>query len=87
MLFLYKKYGVLEREETGKKEVNERVGYLIERNQSMLNKSQELRNSDALGSANLIGFLPMIFFSLQMIVSMFIMFMYLMNNLGSMVTK
>ena len=70
-----------------KKEVNERVGYLIERNQSMLNKSQELRNSDALGSANLIGFLPMIFFSLQMIVSMFIMFMYLMNNLGSMVTK
>ena len=70
-----------------KKEVNERVGYLIERNQSMLNKSQELRNSDALGSANLIGFLPMIFFSMQMIVSMFIMFMYLMNNLGSMVTK
>ena len=63
------------------------MGYLIERNQSMLNKSQELRNSDALGSANLIGFLPMIFFSLQMIVSMFIMFMYLMNNLGSMVTK
>ena len=70
-----------------KKEVNERVGYLIERNQSMLNKFQELRNSDALGSANLIGFLPMIFFSMQMIVSMFIMFMYLMNNLGSMVTK
>ena len=68
-------------------EYDERVGYLIERNQSMLNKSQELRNSDALGSANLIGFLPMIFFSLQMIVSMFIMFMYLMNNLGSMVTK
>lgn len=70
-----------------KKEVNERVGYLIERNQSMLNKSQELRNRDALGSANLIGFLPMIFFSMQMVVSMFIMFMYLMNNMSVMVTK
>ena len=70
-----------------KKEVNERVGYLIERNQSMLNKSQELRNRDALGSTNLIGFLPMIFFSMQMVVSMFIMFMYLMNNLSAMVTK
>lgn len=70
-----------------KKEVNERVGYLIERNQSMLNKSQEMRNRDALSGANMIGYLPMIFFSLQMVVSMLIMFMYLMNNLGTMVMQ
>lgn len=64
-----------------KKDVNSRIKYLIDRNQSMLAKSQELKNNESLGMVELLGFLPMILFSILMLISMTLMFVYMMNNL------
>lgn len=68
-----------------KKDVNNRIKYLIDRNQSMLAKAQELKNNESLGMIEMIGFLPMILFSANMLVSMTLMFVYMMNNLGQFV--
>ena len=68
-----------------KKDVKNRIKYLIDRNQSMLAKAQELKNNESLGMVEMIGFLPMILFSANMLVSMTLMFVYMMNNLGQFV--
>lgn len=65
-----------------KKDVNDRIKYLIDRNQSMLAKAQELKNNESLGLIEMIGFLPMILFAILMLISMTLMFVYMMSNLG-----
>ena len=67
----------------GKDEIKNRVSDLISRNQQMLDKAERLRNDDTIGSIEAIGYLPVAFFSAEMLVSMFAMFTYMMAVIGS----
>ncbi len=67
----------------GKEDVKERVAALIRRNQDMLDKAESIRNKDSIAGIEAIGYLPTLFFSIQMMISMFAMFSYMMSTLGS----
>lgn len=67
----------------GKDEIKDRVSNLIDRNQKMLDKAEKLKNDDSIGAIEAIGYLPIAFFSIEMLVSMFAMFTYMMSVIGS----
>ena len=67
----------------GKDEIKDRVSNLIDRNQEMLDKAEKLKNDDSIGAIEAIGYLPIAFFSIEMLVSMFAMFTYMMSVIGS----
>lgn len=60
-------------------QVMEQTNSLIVRNQSMLAKSEQLKNEDSIGAIESLGFLPIAMFSIQMLVSMALMFSYMMT--------
>lgn len=64
-----------------KLEMKERVAKLISRNQELLAKSEALRNYDSIGGIEAIGYLPTIIFSIHMMISMVIMFYYMLEKL------
>lgn len=66
-----------------KDEIKDRVSNLIDRNQQMLDKAERLKNDDSIGAIEAIGYLPIVFFSIEMLVSMFAMFAYMMAVIGS----
>lgn len=68
-----------------KSEMKERVAKLIDRNQELLTKSETIRNNDSIGGIEMIGYLPTLIFSIQMMASMIIMFNYMMQVLGGQV--
>lgn len=65
-----------------KQEMKIRISKLIERNQKLLAKAERLRNEDSIGGIEALGYVPTVIFSIQIMVSMFIMFFFMMNNLG-----
>ena len=67
----------------GKDEIKDRVSNLIDRNQQMLDKAERLKNEDSIGAIEAIGYLPIALFSIEMLVSMFAMFAYMMSAIGS----
>lgn len=66
----------------GKKDVKQRVSNLIIRNQEMLDKAESLRNNDSISGIEALGYVPTALFSVQMLVSMFSMFGYMMNTIA-----
>lgn len=66
----------------GKEEMRNRISSLIERNQEMLAKSETIRNNDSIGGIEFIGYLPIMVFSAQMLVSMFAMFAYILSSMS-----
>lgn len=66
----------------GKKDVKQRVSNLIIRNQEMLDKAESLRNNDSISGIEALGYVPTGLFSIQMLVSMFSMFGYMMNTIA-----
>lgn len=66
----------------GKEEMRNRISSLIERNQEMLAKSEAIRNNDSIGGIEFIGYLPIMVFSAQMLVSMFTMFGYILSTMS-----
>ena len=68
-----------------KDDMKQRTAKLIDRNQELLAKSELIRSNDSIGGIEMLGYLPTLIFSLQMIVSMLIMFEYMMQMLGGQV--
>ena len=66
-----------------KDQSQEQINSLIIRNQSMLEKSEALRNEDILSGVKLLGFIPTILFMLNIVVSMGVLFVYMLTNLTS----
>lgn len=64
-------------------QVNAQINSLIVRNQSMLAKSEEMRNKKSISGIEALGFLPVVLLVLQLLVSMGLLFYYIMNMLGS----
>lgn len=65
-----------------KDEMKIRTAKLIDRNQELLSKSEQITNDDSIGGVEMIGYLPTLIFSIQMVLSMMIMFDYMMEMLG-----
>lgn len=68
-----------------KKEMRERVAKLIDRNQDLLAKSEKMRNYDSISGIEMIGYLPTIIFCVHMMLSMLIMFDFMMDSLSSVI--
>lgn len=66
----------------GKEDVRKRISHLINRNQELLDKSETLRNTDSIGGIEALGYIPIVIFILQMLVTMLAMFGYIMNMLS-----
>lgn len=62
--------------------VKERLSLLTNRNQEELAKSESLKNKNSMALIDMLGFLPTVLFTMQTIISMVIMFKYVMENLG-----
>ncbi len=67
----------------GEEKIKDRVSNLIDRNQEMLDTAERLKNDDSIGLVEALGYLPIAFFSIEMLVSMFAMFTYMMAVIGS----
>jgi len=63
----------------GKDDIKNRISNLIYRNQEMLAKAETIRNNDSIAGIEALGYIPTIIFSIQMMVSMFTMFTYMMS--------
>lgn len=68
-----------------KEDMKERIAKLIDRNQELLAKSEAIRNYDSIGGIEALGYVPTFIFSIHMIVSMLIMFDYMLGILGGLV--
>ena len=66
----------------GKEDVKKRISHLISRNQELLDKSETLRNTDSIGGIEALGYIPIVIFILQMLITMLAMFGYIMNILS-----
>ena len=65
-----------------KNDMRLRISKLILRNQDLLAKSEAIRNEDSIGGIEALGYLPIIIFSIQIVISMFIMFYYMLNRVS-----
>lgn len=61
---------------------SQQTNSLIVRNQEMLAKAEKMRNDDSVSGITKFGFLPVAIFMVQMMVSMILMFMFMMNYMG-----
>lgn len=64
-------------------QIQEQTNSLIVRNQSMLAKSEQMKNEDSIGAIESLGFVPIGMFSLQMLISMVLIFSYMMDFMAS----
>ncbi len=64
-----------------KNETRNRVSNLIVRNQELLATVEKIENDDEIIGVEAIAYIPTIFFCIQMIISMFLMFSYMMQNI------
>lgn len=65
----------------GGDEAKAQIQALVNRNQTMLAKSEEIRNKNMLSGVELLGFVPMLLFLVQMIVQMVVMMTVMMGNI------
>ncbi len=52
----------------------------------MLDRAESIRNNDSIGYVEAIGYVPVLLFSAQMLVSMFTMFSFLMSTISRSLT-
>lgn len=67
-------------------EIQKQVAMIINRNQELLTKTETIRNQDALGMAELLGYAPMVLLTVQLLVSMLLMFMHIMEYMDNIMT-
>ena len=60
-------------------EIQNQVSMLITRNQELLTKTETIQNQDSLGYAEMLGYAPMILLTAQLLVSMVLMFLHIMD--------
>lgn len=65
-----------------KDNINKQTSNLISRNQDMLDKAESLRNMDSIAGIEMIGYLPIGLLTIQMLISMYSIFIYMMNMLN-----
>ena len=65
-----------------KENIRERLSFLTQRNQELLAKSESIQNKDSLARLELLGFVPIVLFTMQTLVSMGLMLNYVIENLG-----
>lgn len=63
-------------------EVQRQVSMLITRNQELLTKTETIKNKDSLGTAEMLGYAPMVLLTAQLLVSMCLMFIHIMNYMN-----
>ena len=66
-----------------KDEMQKQTHYLIVRNQEMLEKSESIKNEQSIGNLKLMGFIPVAVFIIQMLVSMALLFIVMLNLMNS----
>ena len=66
-----------------KEEMDKQTHYLILRNQEMLEKSESIKNEETIGNLKLMGFIPVVVFIVQMLVSMALLFVVMLNLMNS----
>lgn len=67
----------------GRKETKEQIASLILRNQEMLDKAEMIRNEDSISGVEALGYLPIVIFSAQMMVSLVLLFSHMMDKMGA----
>lgn len=65
-----------------KEQSQEQINSLIVRNQTMLERSEALRNEDIISAVRLLGFAPTVLFMLNVVISMGILFVFMITNLS-----
>lgn len=65
----------------GTEEIKSQVSGLIVRNQRLLQKSEEIRNKDNISSVESLGYVPMILFSIQMLISLGLLVMTVLTKM------
>lgn len=70
----------------GQNEIKDQISSLVNRNQSMLDKAESLKNQSNLSGVETLGYVPMIIFSISMIVNMVLLFGFMMEMLGNAMT-
>ena len=65
-----------------KKEIRNRISSLIVRNQELLATAEKISNDDEIMGIEAIAYVPTLFFCIQMMCSMFLMFSYMMSNIS-----
>lgn len=63
-------------------ETQKQISMLITRNQELLTKTETIKNKDSLGSAEMLGYAPMVLLTAQLLVSMCLMFIHIMNYMN-----
>lgn len=66
----------------GTEDIKSQISGLIVRNQRLLQKSEEIRNKDNISSIETLGFIPMILFSIQMLVSLALLVMTVLSKMS-----
>ena len=67
----------------GRKEVKSQVASLILRNQEMLDRAEQIQNEDAIQGVEMLGYVPIVIFSLQMMMSLVILLGHMMDKLSA----
>ena len=62
--------------------LEQQTNSLIVRNQEQLSKAEKMRNDDSVSSVTKFGFVPVAAFMIQMLISMVLMFIFMMNFMG-----
>ena len=60
-------------------EIQNQVAMLINRNQELLTKTETIQNQDSLGYAEMLGYAPMVLLTGQLLMSMVLMFLHIMD--------
>lgn len=66
-----------------KDEMQGQISSIIERNQSLLEKSERLRNESSISGIKLLGFIPIVVFIVQLVVNMFLLVTVLLNLMSN----
>ena len=68
----------------GAEQMPRQIDALIDRNQEMLQVSEEMKNKNNLGNVEMLGYVPMVLFSANMVVSMIILVVNMMAKINEM---
>ena len=68
----------------GVEQMPKQIDSLIDRNQEMLQIAEEEKNKSNLSSIEMLGYVPMVLFSANMVISMVVLVMTMMNQLNAM---
>lgn len=68
-------------------EIQRQIAMIIDRNQELLNKTETIRNQDSLGYAEMLGYAPMVLLTTQMIMSMLLMFIHIVDYMNTVLSS